>query len=136
MFKSLPTQYWVICMLFSSSADFFLSQLFRKILSGIPSGVSNNLDPDQAPTICKSYYQTTLVGRVIVSTFEGHMEVGQRLKALSHRLKKPGIKPETPGLCVFIFNVTLTAKVIWRLGLNLKSHQTGWSNRSPGLQGI
>ena len=34
-------------MLFLSSADFFQNQLFRKILSGIPS-VSNSLDPDQA----------------------------------------------------------------------------------------
>ena len=32
---------------FLLSADFFQNQLFRKILSGIPS-VSNSLDPDQA----------------------------------------------------------------------------------------
>ena len=40
-----------LCMLgnfacFYVSADFFQNQLFRKILSGVPS-VSNSLDPDQ-----------------------------------------------------------------------------------------
>ena len=40
--------YWVVLLVFLSSADFFQNQLFRKILSGIPSGVSNSLDPDQA----------------------------------------------------------------------------------------
>ena len=34
-------------ILLLSSADFFQNQLFRKILSGIPS-VSYSLDPDQA----------------------------------------------------------------------------------------
>ena len=49
-----------ICMLgnfaFLSSADFLQNQLFRKIVSGIPSA-SNSLDPDQAqynlgPDLC------------------------------------------------------------------------------------
>ena len=40
----LPTN-WVIFHAFLSSVDNFQNQLFRKILSGIPS-VSNSLDPD------------------------------------------------------------------------------------------
>ena len=43
-----------------SSADFFLNQLFRKILSGIQSE-SNSLDPGQAliwvQNVCKGYQQ-------------------------------------------------------------------------------
>ena len=41
------TQQMTLCLLFTRSADNFQNQLFRKILSEIPS-VSNSLDPDQA----------------------------------------------------------------------------------------
>ena len=59
-------------MLFLSSADFFQNQLFRKILSGIPSEcqiawiqIRPNvlLGLTWVQTVCKSYQQTTLGGK-------------------------------------------------------------------------
>ena len=38
--------FWEILHPFLSSTDFFQNQLFRKILSGIPSEYENSLDPD------------------------------------------------------------------------------------------
>ena len=60
--------YWVIFHAFLSSADYFQDQLFREILSGIPS-LSNSLDPDQArhfvgPDLGPNcFQQTTLVDK-------------------------------------------------------------------------
>ena len=39
---------WVIFHEFLSSADFFKLNIFEKILSEMPSKLSNMLDPDQA----------------------------------------------------------------------------------------
>ena len=49
---------WEICHAFLLSADFFQNQLFRKILSGIPSGWQTVLLG--LIWVCKSYQQTTL----------------------------------------------------------------------------
>ena len=60
---------WEIFPAFLSSADFFQNQLFRKILSGIPSEcqtVCIQTRPDillgqrWVQTVCKSYQQMTL----------------------------------------------------------------------------
>ena len=45
-----------------SSADFFLIQHFRYILSGIA------LDSDLVQTICKGYQQTALVGKETIGS--------------------------------------------------------------------
>ena len=67
---------WVIFRAFLSSADFFQNQLFRKILSGIPSEcqiVFIQIRPDVlsgliwVQTVCKSYQQTTL-GEIFYNT--------------------------------------------------------------------
>ena len=64
--------YQEILKTFLSSADIFQNQLFRKILSGIPSEwqtVWIQIRPDilscliWVQTICKCYQQTTLVGK-------------------------------------------------------------------------
>ena len=36
---------------------------------------------------------------------------------------------------MFVYNVSPTAKVIWRRGHGLKSHSTGIEPGTPGLQG-
>ena len=60
------------CMLFLSSADFFQNQLFRKILSGIPSEYQTvwiQIRPNMlsgliwVQIVSKHYQQTTLVGK-------------------------------------------------------------------------
>ena len=57
---------------FLSSADFFQNQLFRKILSGIPSECQTDLIQIRpnilsgliwVQSVCKGYQQTTLVGK-------------------------------------------------------------------------
>ena len=62
-YNSLPTM---------SSADFFRYQLFRQILSGIPSECQRvwiQIRPDVllgliwVQTVCKGYQETTLVGK-------------------------------------------------------------------------
>ena len=59
-------------MFFLSPADFFQNQLFRKILSGIPSECQTDwiqIGPDilsgliWVQTVRKGYQQTTLVGK-------------------------------------------------------------------------
>ena len=64
--------YWVIYHDFLSSADFFQYQLFRKILSCIPSECQILwilIRPDVTSgliwvqSVCKGYQQTTLVGK-------------------------------------------------------------------------
>ena len=62
---------WEILHAFLSSADFFQNQLFRKILSGLPSECQTvwiQIRPDPlsgliwVQIVCKGYQQTTLVG--------------------------------------------------------------------------
>ena len=66
--------YWVILHAFLSSADFFQNQLFRKVLSGVPSEcqtVRIQIRPDILSaliciqTVCKCYQQTILAGKEI-----------------------------------------------------------------------
>ena len=70
-FNSLPTEYFFM-FVFLSSADFFKNQLFQKILSGTSSEYQTvwiQIGPDILSglilfqTVCKSYQQTTLVGK-------------------------------------------------------------------------
>ena len=70
--------YWVVLHAFLSSADFFQSQLFRKILSGIPSEYQTVLIQIRPyflsaliwnQTVCKHYQQTTLVGKELNCSF-------------------------------------------------------------------
>ena len=52
MFGCFICDLLTLCLLhaFLLSADFFQNQLFRNILSGIPSEcLENSIDPDQAP---------------------------------------------------------------------------------------
>ena len=67
---------------FSPSADFFLNQLFRKILLGIPSEC-HSLKLDQVwyagliwvQTVCKGYQQMTLVGKELTCAMHVNIEM-------------------------------------------------------------
>ena len=74
--------FWVICYAMLSSADFFQNQLFRAILSGIPSEfqmVWIQTRPDVLSCliwvriVCKSYQQTTLVGKELIQSVTLHV---------------------------------------------------------------
>ena len=67
--------HWVILHAFLLSADLFQNQIFRKILSGIPSECQTvwiQMRPDifsvliWVQTVCKGYQQTMLVGKELV----------------------------------------------------------------------
>ena len=57
---------WVMFSYFLSSADFFQNQLFRKILSGIPSECQAVWIQIWFQTVRKSYQPTTPVGKGLI----------------------------------------------------------------------
>ena len=63
-------------MLFCRLLIFFQNQLFWNILSGIyDQRVKHSVGPDQFQTVCKSYQQTTLIGKelnLITFVFKGY----------------------------------------------------------------
>ena len=94
------------CMLFLSSADFIQSQLFQRILFGIPSEsqiVWIQFRPDillrmsgliWVQTVCKIYQQTTLVGIIkLQSTLVNSTMHNSILSLISTRWPGPGIFP-------------------------------------------
>ena len=77
-FNSLSPQSWEIFHDFLSSTDFFQNQLFRKIISGLPSECKTiwiQIRPDVLlsliwiQTVCIGYQQTTLLRRERVKPF-------------------------------------------------------------------
>ena len=84
---------------FFSTADFFQNQLFRKILSGIPSGCQTDwiqIRPDILSglicvrTVCKGYKQTILVGCWVKNYFffPSHYRILNHSKTWNTEIRK------------------------------------------------
>ena len=82
----LAGRLWKIFHTFLSSADLFQNQLFRKILSGIPSECQTDwiqIRPDVlsgliwVQSVCKSYQQTTLGGKELNNKKGKHLHLSK-----------------------------------------------------------